>query len=550
MAPNNSSPVIFISYASSDNGVPDGKPPTAGFVSFLHRNLLYELATELGLGDDVLLWRDRMDIHPGDEWSDAIEAALQEADALVIILSPAYTKRVFCKRELETFLERPRASGITESHKRIFCVKKHRLEPNELGDLFTSLKALNPGTNLHPVPAEPLQGVFFFNPDEKAKPPYEPFYWRGAVRNKKRFEGAVRELALGIERVIRPLLSLDAAQAHQQPQVRPAPPSNGRTVFVAEPGRDLEDAYHDLVTELQERGYRVVPLLESRGLPDHQAEAEQMVMQALEEAEIAVHLLGDRIGSTPEGGDCGIVPLQLKLSAAHVAKKPAFKRIIWAPRFVVQPDLSEDPATLPKPAPKPAMIDPLDRLEKMGGTILSQDQLDGGPMAEFREFLILLLEAKAKPPPYVPPSGKDVKHRVYVLHHNSDSNMALSVAKMLRSCDIVPLLPQTDGEPQEVKALHARRLSQCDAVVVCWGEASGSWVECAADELRDYRLLDRDTPFQNRVVVLGGEPTAAKLKYADVYPDDVVDAVLNGTSGSIETAIKNFADMLLETCHG
>jgi hypothetical protein len=177
----------------------------------------------------------------------------------------------------------------------------------------------------------------------------------------------------------------------------------------------------------------------------------------------------------------------------------------------------------------------------MGAALLPEDQVDGGTFAKFRELLIGTLDMRGKP------RLKDVElpeapsaTRVYLLHHEKDRGFAVDIAKELRARGYTVKLPSVDGEPQEQRMLHRQRLAESDVVLLCWRDGSGTWLEIAAGELRDFRKLERDRPFLRRAVLLGGEATAAKLEYLDIYSHDDVDQVLDGTGGKLGAALTGF----------
>jgi hypothetical protein len=140
--------------------------------------------------------------------------------------------------------------------------------------------------------------------------------------------------------------------------------------------------------------------------------------------------------------------------------------------------------------------------------------------------------------------------RVYLLHHENDRRFAVDIAKALKAHGLTVKLPSIDGEPQEQRMLHRQRLAESDAVLLCWRDGSGTWVEIAASELRDFRKLGRDRPFLCRTVLLGGEATAAKLEYLDIYSHDDVVQVLDGTGDKLSAALTEFLNLLQGTKPG
>ena len=78
---------IFISYSRKDKL----------FVDKLCRNLVSE---------KVFLWLDRWELKPGDSLIDSIQLALQQAGAVLIVLSKNYIESAWCKKEMNTSLIR------------------------------------------------------------------------------------------------------------------------------------------------------------------------------------------------------------------------------------------------------------------------------------------------------------------------------------------------------------------------------------------------------------------------------------------------------------
>jgi hypothetical protein len=84
------------------------------FVSYSHKDERHRKALEVHLasarrGGRAIEWNDRL-IHPGTEWADAIDAELNRADVVVLLLSPDFLASDYCYGvEMERALERHRA---------------------------------------------------------------------------------------------------------------------------------------------------------------------------------------------------------------------------------------------------------------------------------------------------------------------------------------------------------------------------------------------------------------------------------------------------------
>ncbi len=159
-------------------------------------------------------------------------------------------------------------------------------------------------------------------------------------------------------------------------------PKSGRVVFLAQPARDMEQAYMRLATEFRGRGYGVAPDPRS-GIFNGRA-AEQFVDQALNGAEFSVHLIGAE--ETPDR----IVAMQLarardRAGAAKAAGATMlFRRMIWAPRI-----FQAGGAVVER--------DPLHVLDRFDQQIAT-DKIEGGIIGNFIEYLFQYL-AEAAPLP-------------------------------------------------------------------------------------------------------------------------------------------------------
>ncbi len=78
---------IFVSYSHSNKQ----------FVDKLCRNLISE---------KIHLWMDRWELKPGDSFIDSIQAALEHAGAILVVLSKSYLESACCKKEMNSGLIR------------------------------------------------------------------------------------------------------------------------------------------------------------------------------------------------------------------------------------------------------------------------------------------------------------------------------------------------------------------------------------------------------------------------------------------------------------
>ena len=139
---------------------------------------------------------------------------------------------------------------------------------------------------------------------------------------KQRFFERVYDLAYDGCQVLSP------AEAGPRPRCSPggARPQR-RWVYLATTTSDVADERDRIKRELLERGHVVLP---DAPLPMLSRDVETMVRDCLARCTIAIHLLGQRYGVTPEDSSESIPALQLRLTADR-SVAPDLERLIWMP---------------------------------------------------------------------------------------------------------------------------------------------------------------------------------------------------------------------------
>jgi hypothetical protein len=342
---------VFVSYRRVDDEPPPGRPRERGFVAYLLRQLRWELS-QLGV-PDALLWQDRSRIEPGDIWSEAVFKEVNNAELFVVILSCNYITSDWCKTELGTMASRV-AKLDAASGQRIFRVDKNSVPEDDIPETLRRIQAVQ----------------FYSEGDEDDG--IDEFYWRGQVRRPREYEDAVNRLAKAIRKRLKELgIPLGAVKSKARSSA--ARPKIA-AVFVAKPATDMLEAYRALVWALQGRGYRVTPDAD-KDLSEVGEEVQSTVVNALEDAEASIHLLGQRKGGRPDGLDMDLVSMQLAVAAEETRKM----RMIWAPKVL----MSQAGAEVER--------DPLEVVEGFGAR-LDTDQIDGDTASRFTEYVLQRLE--------------------------------------------------------------------------------------------------------------------------------------------------------------
>jgi hypothetical protein len=280
--------------------------------------------------------------------------------------------------------------------------------------------------------------------------------------------------------------------------------------------------YNRLVNDLIGNGYTVVPDPAENIPLDTSATA--YIDAALQQAEISVHLLGEKAGPTPEDAQPPIVKLQLERAAAKQRKANdefSFHRLICAPKVL---ESGRDDATATRER------NPVDVLMQFAEACTT-DKIVGDSVTDFTTFLKQHLKniVPARSLTEQTPARMKGNRRVYVYHSREDESYGLKLAKIFRERKVEAVLPVLDGPDIQVENFHNQKLLECDAVALCWASASEVWVRAQASGLRDWQKLGRAQQFSYRALIAAPPPGNRKDSSDLLFPPSEIDLILNLT---------------------
>ncbi|SDR64120.1 TIR domain-containing protein [Rhizobiales bacterium GAS113] len=494
---------IFISYARLDDEAPPGLSQAEAYVTFLRTQLQFQLCS---LGEPCpYIWVDRREVEASDQFDDVISQAISESSILVVVLSRNWLGRPYCLKELDWFAQRWGKEGQNRVKKRIIVLNKNLVKSEQRPPLLQG----QVGHNFFAV-----QGKAELGREEE-------FFVLGRPKDERYTKCIVELASLLWRRAQAPTADFESGTQVSAPNGETfRSTKNARTIYLAHPADDMRLAYSQLEQELQRRGYAVVP----NGAIPQDSSATEFVDRALASAELSVHLVGEKPGYAPEDSD-RIVKLQLarallraSASAARRAENRDFRRIIWAPKTLVAPEGAASATTERDP------VKVLSNFDSMHET----DKIEGGTLSKFVDFLLQHLVFTT--PAMDGPNLIEADARVYLCHCAEDSDYVLHLAKALQDRKIEPLLPAFEGPPAEVKRFNDERLLECNAVVLCWAEASEVWVRAQSNGLRDWQRLGRAERFAYRGLVAGPPMRPRKKFFVEMPPRSEIDLVLDLTA--------------------
>ncbi len=497
---------IFISYAHNDDLQLRAAKDEKGFVTFFCEMLRAKLR-DLG-ATRAKIWLDRQRISDGDQFEGKIDDGLKKAQILVVVMSNNWLDRPYCRRELDEFVELRRAAGVDNVAERMVVVGKGHVDRLKRPPLLQTQEGF----------------LFYARDDQNDVAEVKPFFTSGDASDD-RFYDRRDDLATFLQRRV-DRIAEGAGTGTTSDPVPPIALPNGRTIYLAKPAADMEAAYSRLAFELQGKGYTVVPEVNS-DIPKNAA-VRDYVKTALEKAEVSVHLVGEKRGFVPDDDELDpIVKLQLgcareRASRSAEPSESVFRRIVWAPKILAAAD---------QPAGPTVERDPLKVLERFDGQIPT-DKIDGDILSKFIEFLFqYLAETARRQAPKTPATDK---FEVYLAYHGADEDYAGAVVDALRGSPVKIQLPAA-GSDAETRRYNDDLLANCDAVTLCWANASEVWVRSEADRLKDWETLGRKQQFAFRSLIAGPPPAAhkraqfMKILFQDGQFDKVLDLVEKGS---------------------
>ena len=464
---------VLLNYAAIDDyPLHDGKP---GWVSQLHRNL--EVRMEQLSGEKVHIAR-----LPEDAISPAIEAELllqvPQAKAMISVVSPPFVNSQLCRRGVEQFWQGAEHTGgrYIKDKSRLLKVLKTSVSeqqmPRPLFDIFS-----------------PLFGFEFFELDGETGRVREFDETFGPVL-KQRFFERVYDLAYDGCQVLSLLKQL---RARDVPPATPDP--NRRWVYLATTTSDVADERDRIKRELLERGHVVLP---DAPLPMLSRDVETVVRDCLAKCTIAIHLLGQRYGVTPEDSSESIPALQVRLTADR-ALRPDLQRLIWMPGGGESAD-ERQRAFVRRVQEDPALHD-------------RAEVIEGNLNLLKKDLIRRLAPPEEKPKAAAPKKSSGGAPKLYLICDPKDEAAIEALEDYLFAQGLEVMLPAFDGDDADAAALHQDNLLTCDGVLVYYGAAPKAWVDIKLRELLKATGYGRETPIGVQAVYIAPPDDRRKERF-------------------------------------
>jgi hypothetical protein len=367
---------------------------------------------------------------------------------MISVVSPPFINSEVCRREVERFWLGAEQTGgrYVKEKSRLLKVVKTAISLEQMPRLLLDIFS-------------PLFGFEFFELDAETGRIREFDETFGPVL-KQRFFERVYDLAYDGCQV---LSLLKQVRTRDVPSAAPDP--NRRWVYLATTTSDVADERDRIKRELLERGHVVLP---DAPLPILARDVETLVRDCLAKCTIAIHLLGQRYGVTPEDSSESIPALQVRLTA-DPACRPDLVRLIWMPgdgesaderqrAFVLR--VQEDPA------------------------LQHRAEIIEGNLNLLKKGLIRrLAPPEQKPKLTAPACSTSGAPKLYLICDPKDEAAVEALEDYLFRQGLEVMLPAFDGGDADAAALHQDNLLTCNAVLVYYGAAPRAWVDIKLREL-------------------------------------------------------------------
>lgn len=492
---------IFISYAHLDNYVSKGE----GWVTMFHKAL--EIRAAQLLGEDVRIWRDDT-LQMNEDFGAEIKKVLENSRVFVSVLTPRYLKSAWCNDELNTFVAKHENGASAQdlgTSTRLFKVVKTPVDQSK-----------------EPPPFHKVIGINFYK--KGTIPPQEliPAYgYENAVDEGRQ---AMDRLAYAIQKLLKEIRN--GGSGIQQ--------ASRGSIYLAATASDLEERRKKLVSELEDRGYMVLPKVD---FPTAVSEIQILMQQDLQEALCSVHMVGGKYGFIPEDTDRSVVEIQIDEAFSYSKKHSGFSQFIWLSE--------EDEGYEGKLAELRKKASYLEFDEGRGDVI--QNSFESFK-AVMEEKLEALHDAEAEPED---DDHQDVTKSIYLIHTREDRKDIKGMFHCFRDKGFEVLWPVFDGKEENVAKTNREQLQKADGVLIFWGAGSEAWFIKNRNDVRDVFTHKGKERLKSVGVVLAAPKNDDKEFFLEVEDDKSCLAKVIPSFGEFSPDLLNeFLAPLLEKEEG
>lgn len=426
---------IFISYAHLDNITLTGQAD--GWVSQFYKNLNLMLAKYFGRLGMVKIWWDTRKLDGSVLYDDSIEEGIKDSAIMICLQSSSYHGSTYCLKELEIFHTKAQKEsfGLKVGHRsRIFNVLLNNIRSNKWPEQLSGTSGFQMHDVKDPDQIEKLgDAVDTLSPEFKTQ-----------LQN-------IRDAVYAI------LTDMAKTQTESQPSgAAPQKEENSFTIFMGEVADSLRTPRKRIITELEKKGYKIVTGVPP---PDEAAAHEKAAGEAIENADLSIHLLDELTGREINGEADNWYPKK----QAELSRSAGKTQMIWVPA-------ETDFTAIEDEAYKSFLED----LEKGIDTGKSYEFIRGSK-SELAQQIIDFAEQVKKQNMQPVTTGETIP--VLLDTHFNDQLYAFDLSRVLVENKIQPFINPQEDDPRKNMNLMEERLSQVKKLIFMYGTVSQEWVK-------------------------------------------------------------------------
>ena len=492
----------FISYAHIDNE-PISKEDE-GWISEFHDSLKKLLAMKLG--EEVGIWRDNK-LDGSDIFSDEIIEQLRKAEILISILTPRYINSEWCNKEIKEFYD---------SAAKSFGIR--------IGNKSRILKVLKTPVEREKIPPEISGnlGYEFYKLDKNGRP--KEFNKLFGGKAEKAYLNKLDDLAFDIKEILSLLhVNKEKEKGKHSPKATLEADSKVRAIYVAQTSSDLYDERDQIVRELKDHGYQVLP---DKSLPIVEEELSNEVSQYLDQCQMAIHLFGESYGFIPEGPSKKSANELQKEITASASEKSNLPRIIWMPKD----------------------LDLEDEKQRKFVTLLTEDNnahdtddLIEGSLEDLKAVMHDKINQINTPTEIKESAASNTKKNVYLICDARDNEFKLTrpLRKYLSEQNIKVTMPLFKGDPSAIRQDQEENLKTCDAIIIFYGKGEEAWKNSKLNELKKINTLKRTKPLLANYIYYAEPITLEKEDEVDEGEANLIDGLYGFSPDILSDFMKN-----------
>jgi hypothetical protein len=490
---------LFISYAHIDNQ--PLTPEQKGWISRFHATL--EALLSMRLGQAARIWRDDK-LQGNDVFAEEIVDQFSQTAVLVSVLTPRYLNSDWCTREVREFCKRAEQSGgvIVDNKARVFKVLKAPVDTQE------SLPAV----------VKSVLGYEFFTTEDGAPLELDPAYGEKFAQDYNRKVGI---LAWDVAQLLKKLeangsakeASINGGDAHATTKA---------TIYLAECSYDRKDTREILEGDLRRHGYTVLP---DQQLPRDEEDYVATVERLLARCQLAIHLVGASRGAVPDGpSQKSVLVLQNELAIKR-SKSGRFPRVIWLPE-----------GTTSEQAPQQAFIEALhhDAETQFGADLIT------GDLEALKTSIHATLKKLERPEPKQPSQAcaGNASRLIYLICNESDRKATVPIRRYLREHAFEVCLPTFAGDATAVREAHQQLMTNCDAIMLFYGNGDEAWKRTIDNELRKMPGYRSGKPVLATCTYLAAPKTIDKEDLMDMGEPNLINGLEDFSEAEIAAFVR------------